>query len=282
MAIRRFRELFAILLANPHPIRLVVSRLLWRTGLCRHLLIRRPGFSLRFFPTSLSAAYWIDPEDRNHDERLIRLLLKPGDTYIDVGANIGALALCASTAVGKHGLVYAIEPHPRTYRFLTENVSLNGRANIRCLHSAVGAQAGTLLIADGSADDQNCIVREGGVPVAVNTLDELLRESNTSIALLKIDVEGYELPVLSGASNALQRSQAVLFEVWEKHLGKYGHQTSDVVALVRRAGFGVFTAHLDEKQLVPIPDRYTAERCENLFALRSPAEFCRSHGFSIA
>jgi hypothetical protein len=79
----------AELLKGERPIRNLVGRLLWQTGLCRRFTIRKNGYVLRFFPSSVSCAYWIDPDARADDERIVTRLLDPGGTYVDVGAMSG-------------------------------------------------------------------------------------------------------------------------------------------------------------------------------------------------
>jgi FkbM family methyltransferase len=273
-----FRRKLASLAAHPSPGRLIVSRLLWKSGLCRYFSIQRPGFLLRFSPSAIAATYWANPEDRAEDERVLRLLLKPGDTYIDVGANIGSLALCGSTAVGAAGRVYAIEAHPRTFGFLAENVRLNRRGNVHLLNAALGSESGVLLMSDAVSDDQNRIDAAGTVKVEVKTLDEIVSGVEV-IALIKMDVEGYELPVLKGARSALSHTQAVYFEAWEEHFAKYGYRTVDVLGLLREAGFSTYA--LQERTLRAIRPEYSSRRCENLLALKNPWEYCAERGLSI-
>ena len=73
------------LLKGDRPVRNLAGRLLWQTGLCRRFTIRKDGYVLRFFPSSVSCAYWIDPDARADDERVVTRLLDPGGTYVDVG-----------------------------------------------------------------------------------------------------------------------------------------------------------------------------------------------------
>ena len=199
---------------------------------------------------------------------------------MDVGANIGALALCASDVVGESGRVYAIEAHPRTFRFLAENVSLNHRRNIRCLNVAVGEHCGAVSMSDLDSDDQNHVLPEGRIQIELVPLDTLLDDLE-SVALLKIDVEGYELPVLRGGDRILQRTRAVLFEIWENHTRNYGYEVSELLELLNNAGFKVFSVDIAERKLVRIPLRYRAAQCENALALRDPREFCSAMDFSI-
>lgn len=266
--------------SHPRPVRLVLSRILWKSGLCRFVTIHNPRFRMHFSASALAATYWANSEDRKEDEDLIATVLRAGDTYVDVGANIGALALCASDVVGERGTVYAIEAHPRTYGFLAENVSLNRRGNVRCFNIAVGEHGGTVCMSDLHSDDQNHVLSAGRVRVKLMPLDHLLQD-DMPVALLKIDVEGYELPVLKGAGRLLRRTRAVLFEIWENHTRKYGYEVSELVGLLNGAGFEVFALDLDQRALLRIPPQYRAVRCENVLALRNPGEFCSARDFTI-
>ena len=91
----------------------------------RHLSVRREGYVLHFFPTSMSAAMWADPDFRVGEERFLRAVLQPGDVVIDVGANVGSTALASAVAVGAEGHVLAVEPHPRIFGYLKANIARN-------------------------------------------------------------------------------------------------------------------------------------------------------------
>src|SRR5687768_378891 len=114
-----------IITTHPFPMRLVTSRFLMRTGLCRLFSIQRHKYTLTFFPTALSAALWINPRERHDEEMFLRDLVGPGDTVIDVGANIGSITLALADAVGPSGRILSIEPHPRLFRSLTANIARN-------------------------------------------------------------------------------------------------------------------------------------------------------------
>ena len=124
---------------EPRPLRFLASRALWRSGASRLLTFEAHGARLRFFPSALSASLWLDPMQRADDVDVVRGLLRPGDTCIDVGANIGLLSLVASAAVGTTGRVIAIEPHPRVFGYLTANLELNDATNVHAINRAVGS-----------------------------------------------------------------------------------------------------------------------------------------------
>ncbi len=248
--------------------RYLVGRSLVAVDLSQWLDIQRNGYKLRFFPSALSVAMWTDSSYFREDEELLIHYLRPGDTVIDVGANIGAITLAAAQVVGETGRVVAIEAHPRTFAYLRENVRLNERANVDLHNVAIGSEPGRIWFTDYRLDEQNHVVTDGqGFEVAAVPLDDLARDV-VRVALLKVDVEGYERAVFEGAVQVLGRTEAVLFESWERHFRKYGDTTSDVLTLLRGCGFELFRT---APGLTPIPDDYVSQRCENLLALRPPA-----------
>jgi FkbM family methyltransferase len=257
-----------ILRNEKRPIRFLASRVLWRTGLCRFFVIRRGEFRLRFAPSGLSARYWMDPDARQDDHAFLRAWLRPGDTYVDVGANIGALALHAAALVGDSGHVTAIEAHPRTFGFLRDNVALNRSRNVTVLNFAVGDRAGTLRFSDVKSDEKNGVAEDGGLELPVRTLDELVGGSGGAIRLLKLDVEGFELNVLRGAGAVLARTECVYFEVSQRS-SLYGYASEDVVAALDAAGFSVLG--LDGE---PVARPFVAgRRADNLVAVRDVRDY---------
>lgn len=257
--VQRLRE-------EPRPVRFLASRLLWRLGVSKYFVATCRGFRLRFFPTSLSAQYWVDPDVRAADEDLIMAYLRPGETVVDVGANIGALSLVASAAVAPGGRVIAIEAHPRTFEFLQHNLALNARDNVQPLNYAVGAAPGTLSFSDKRSDDQNAVETDGALQVPVETLDSLLAHVPGPVSLLKVDVEGFERFVFEGAGQVLQRTECVYYESWERHFSRYGCTTGEVISLLERHGFGVYRR--DRGRIERVMGSYVSTGCDDLLAVR--------------
>ena len=219
------------------PARFLASRLLRLTRLCMLFTIQKNAYRLRFYPTAGSATFWVDPAP-SREELFIEAFLKPGDTYVDVGANIGALALLAASKVGPSGYVHAFEAHPEIFRFLQGNIQLNGFSNISANNYAVADQPGDLAFTDLHSDDQNSICQEGSIIVRANRLDDLL-PVDRPIALLKIDVEGAEKLVLDGAPQTLARTSAIYFEYSDRMSAAFGYNLADLEELLLHAGFTV-------------------------------------------
>jgi FkbM family methyltransferase len=269
-----------ILRQHHSPQRLVISRLLWHSRLCRLIKIRRDYCAIRFHPSSLSADLWIRPGERSDEERLIARYLHPGDCMIDVGANIGTLTLTAAARVGPTGAVYAFEPHPRTFGYLQENIALNGCTNVRALNFALGDRQGAVQFSDIRSDDQNSIITSGkGITVPIHPLDDL-EIAQPLIHLLKIDTEGYEKFVFQGARRLLTRTLTAYFESWDTSFAKYGYHSADLFDWLESTGFRIF--RVCENRLTPIPKDYSSDNVENLLALRSPQQFTERTGYCLA
>jgi len=129
--------------------------------------------------------------------------LGPGDTFIDVGANIGYFSLLASSIVGVTGNVVAIEASPSIFQQLGENVLRNLATNIRAVNVAASDKYGEVDLYRGIDGNQGSTTlspalgtsREARV-LAVPFDQILIGSELTSARVIKIDIEGAELPVL--------------------------------------------------------------------------------------
>lgn len=148
---------------------------------------------------------------------VFRHLLRTGDTFVDIGANIGLMSLYAAKLVGNDGKVYAFEPVEEIYELLLANIELNDYRQITAINVALGSVAesrkifshpeinrgsSSLLEGDHDGDGEAEIV-------TVDTLDSFTSAHiKTPIRLIKIDVEGWELEVIRGATHVLSRHDA--------------------------------------------------------------------------
>jgi FkbM family methyltransferase len=229
---------------HPRPGRFVLGRLLWRSGLSPFFVAEMPrGYRIRFYPSSISAALWSDPGSRTEDEDFVWAVLRPGDRYIDAGANVGQLALAASKRVGPEGTVIAVEAHPEIYGYLEGNVRLNHVVNVETSNCALGATEGEVAMTSRRSDDQNYVSEGGTLRVPMHPLDELIPARPTR--LLKIDVEGSELPVLQGAGEVLAETDIVYCELSTTNCRRFGYEPQQVEKLLLDAGF-VFIRRDDE------------------------------------
>lgn len=222
-----------------------VGRALMVTGLCRRMTLRAHDFRIHFHPSSMALAYFIDGDARRLDHEVITRLLRPGSTYIDIGANIGTTTIPAARVVGPGGRVVSVEAHPTVAAYLKENIALNGLGNVMLHGCAVDSSGGTVRFADLRADDTNRIVADGsGIEVPSRTLDDIASECDY-VELLKIDVEGAELRVLRGGQETLRRARAVYVEVADAFLRAFGSSAAELIGLLRQSGFHLYAVSED-------------------------------------
>lgn len=254
------------------PTRALVGFLMQKSGRFEGLMIKRDGYVLPFFSSgNVALTYWAVPDFADPAEGILRAFLRPGDTFVDVGANVGALTALAGGLVGRNGKVISIEPHPHTMANLQRTVAANGLRNVVLVNVACGAHAGHAHLTDEPRkDDSNRIARGGsGVAVTVSTLADLLRElSVQKVALLKVDVEGYEGSVLQGLTGEFHRIDALYVEVIDRNLRGYGSSAAEVVSVLQGNGFACFTDIDDPTNVVGL------SRADQLEKLASGVTAC--------
>jgi FkbM family methyltransferase len=155
--------------------------------------------------TAASKVVYANPPD--HPEMLTwRQVLRPGDLFIDVGANIGSYAIWA----GELGAdVIALEPARDTFALLMENVALNGYP-VEPIEAAAGSACGTTRFTTG----QDCVNRldpEGTSETMMVTIDSVIKDR--TVAGMKVDVEGFEIEVLRGCERALSEHRIGLIQL---------------------------------------------------------------------
>lgn len=146
---------------------------------------------------------------------LVRRRLRPGMTFIDVGANKGDFTLLAARLAGNSGTVISIEPEPENQLILQRSIELNAYSNIRVLHIALSDRDGIANLQIGSTSGSHTLCPEFNglrtVAVPIRTLDGVVAEQQLGLVdMIKVDVEGWELPVLRGAAQTLRANPRII------------------------------------------------------------------------
>ncbi len=184
---------------------------------------------------------WAEPELRVLDQ-----LLKPGDIFIDVGANIGLYTLKAARLVGPSGRIVALEPGWDAYEQLLANLDLNRFPWVQALATAASDREGEAVLHHVPLGDDpqafSLIAHPDaleGETVPTVRLDRLATEFELErIDLIKIDVEGAEPMVIEGAAQVLSKQRpAVLFEC-NAHINSGGDGAPAGEAWARLAAHG--------------------------------------------
>ena len=199
-------------------------------------------------------------EGRRWEEHIIEVLekyVRPGSVAIDVGAHIGTHTLTLSRLVGPSGRVYAFEPVMKTYRELRRNLALNGVTNVVPLRYAVGSGPASVIEMNPihPGEEGGTSVGHGGDRVELRTLDSFGFEQ---VSLIKIDVEGFELPVLDGAEDTIRRNRPVLIV---EIMGGYDYETAPPDARMqidvtrwRIAGLGYTVQRVKKQDYLALPE----------------------------
>jgi FkbM family methyltransferase len=183
--------------------------------------------------------------------------VRPGAVCLDVGAEYGLYTWVLSALAGPTGQVHSVEPLPGPARWLRIASQLLGCGNVTVHRTALGAVPGhgtlslprrrglpvhgrAYLTEQADGPGPNAEFRTSR-PVAtpVRTLDQLADEQGLErISFVKADVEGCELAVLEGGSRTLRRYRpALLLEIEDRHLRKYGAESADLLRYLGTYGY---------------------------------------------
>ncbi len=187
-------------------------------------------------------------------------LLHEGDVCCDIGAGFGLYALTFAHAVGPTGRVLAFEPLAGPRRFLARSVRWLRASNVEVHPEALGDEPtmarmslptrhglpvpGRAFVADHAdgLGSNTEFAQQRSVEVGVSMLDRVVEEQELPrVDLVKIDVEGYEPAVLRGAARTLRRFHpVVLLEIEDRHLARFGADSSLVVDVMAGHGYRMF------------------------------------------
>lgn len=227
----------------------------WPRGLQAPVATRRFGYKVR-----LDVSLWPDRRTyfgggyyQAHLEHLYAAVLRPGDQYLDIGANIGMTALMAAATIGEDGRGFAFEPNPETFERLRINFDVNPYKNVELVHSAVADTDGEAVLHLPSVGNTGigslAGTGDGGrsYTVRIATGDRYLERLDPSKpTFVKIDVEGYEVKVLKGIERALDWPElALIAEVNSDMLARAGDSVEALEEALRGHGLEPYTVALE-------------------------------------
>jgi FkbM family methyltransferase len=169
-------------------------------------------------------------------------VLAHDDLFVDVGANAGSYTVLACAAAGARGI--AFEPVPATFERLVRNVRLNDlEQRVVTVNKGVGAEPGEIAFTSGMDTVDHVLApgerAEAAITVEVTSLDAFL--DGRVPAALKIDVEGYEVPVLAGARKTLADDSLHSAIIELNGSGeRYGYEDSAIIETMAGYGFGTY------------------------------------------
>ena len=200
--------------------------------------VQTPGGALfvHLLDLGVGRPLYTGKEYKPEETALLLRTLKPGMTVVDVGANVGYMALLAARCVGPAGRVLAIEPDAANGDLLTANVERNGYRNVTICRYAVGGAPGMATLYRSAWNMGNHRLNAGAagqaiahqaVQVPVETVDRLVSQNGLSrVDFVKMDVEGYEPGVLAGLHETMARDRPIILtEFWPHGMRDAGFES---------------------------------------------------------
>jgi FkbM family methyltransferase len=223
--------------------------------------------------TGLTPWLLLDGLWETHVTGWLERTLRPGQVFVDIGANVGYFTLLGARLVGEHGRVVAVEAHPRLAELLQRNVVMNGMyPYVKTWHRAAWSEATTLKFhlrlhyagnsSVGSPGQEwldSFGDQEETVEVQAVALDDLL-EDLPRVDVMKVDVEGAEVRVFTGLERTLRANPAIIimFEWSPGQLAGVGDTPEALLDLLTDHGFAYRLmendlAAIERAQLLDLP-----------------------------
>jgi FkbM family methyltransferase len=223
-------------------------------------VIERDGLRFRLHPhEQVSRHIYVE---HNYGKAVVEILLRAAPhfrSFVDCGANIGAVSVPFTRSSNLSTL--AIEPVGINAALLRENIAMNGLTDrITVVQAALGEERGrqSIFLSQNNLGDNRMWNgeerRDTTEEVEVLLLDDLLDKypSLKPPFLIKIDVQGYEYKVFSGARRLMSQPCCILAEFWPKGLAGAGCRLADYAALLRAARLDAYEIISAQSALRPV------------------------------
>lgn len=230
------------------------------------LLLKRMLRVKRFVYQLDNLFFWLDPASELGDQIIknnsfepelttyISTVLKPGDIFVDVGANEGWFSVYAAKKVGPTGKVFAIEPQQRLWEVVIKNFFINGIINYVLVPCAIGTeeQDKELILNPDLNNGGSSFVNAGRSYfwprqiTPIRRMDSFFEQYNLSkVDLMKIDIEGYEYFALQSGVKIFEekRVEKIVVDVHTRHLEKLGIPADSIQIFFEEKGYTYVNAH---------------------------------------
>jgi FkbM family methyltransferase len=183
--------------------------------------------------------------------QFMKRMVSPGDLIYDVGAHHGFTTLFLAHWAGPTGKVVGFEASPHNAVILNRNIRINHQTNVKVESQAVGARSGKIFISNFFNTDinaENTGIRE----VTMTSLDEY--SQGNMPAIIKIDVEGYEIEVLKGAREVLTFLPKLAIEVHVPQMKQFDCVPVDLFRYIDRSAYSFWLQRNGKEDPVPYHD----------------------------
>lgn len=203
---------------------------------------------------------------------LVLSLLRPGDVFVDVGANIGYFSVLAASVVGAQGAVFAFEPDPDNYRLLWANAELNGLEH--CITAVAAALSdvegeGQLFLSENNLGDHQVYAgdeQRSSLSIALYQGSAYLAERIQRLDMLKVDTQGSEFQVIAGLMpllESLDQKPRIIIELTPHSLRLAGASGRALIELLATLGQPMWIIDHIEGRLAASSAEELALWCDN-------------------
>ena len=200
----------------------------------------------------------------SYETQIVKQLVKPAATAVDIGANIGYYTLLLADLVGPQGKVFAFEPEPKNFNLLERNVKKYGYTNVVCIPKAVNhiTEMTQLYVSlDNPGDHRSYKFNNDrfSIPVEGVSMDDYFSDYPKKIDFIKVDVQGAEESVLKGMKKLIEDKSkssglTMLLEFWPTGLREYGVDPQEHLQRLSQMGFKLKQLNSAKKRMEPLLD----------------------------
>lgn len=190
---------------------------------------------------------------------LLKEQLKTGQTFVDVGANIGYYTLIAARCVGPAGRAFAFEPDPTNFQLLQKNISANGYTNATPVNKALSSKTGTtkLYLNPANRGDHRIYDSHDGRPsveIKTTTLDSFFKKLDKEVHFIKMDIQGAETAALSGMKGLIGKNKGLklVTEFSPGALKAFGADPRKYLKDLQALGFRLMEISEKKKSVKPV------------------------------
>jgi FkbM family methyltransferase len=177
---------------------------------------------------------------------MMKKLVHPGDTVLDIGAHIGYHALALARLVGDNGKVIALEPDPVNFSLLEKNIRVNQYSNVTAFRTKISGR--TSDAANGSDG--------GSISTGAITVDDFVHDRlNDTVDLIQFDVDGRECFAPQGMPSTLKKDALILLAEHDPaEVRIMGYDPERDFAFLRSNGFEIYSLHDRSNGIAKVTD----------------------------
>jgi FkbM family methyltransferase len=205
-----------------------------------------------------SYIFWSPCGYDRHAVTIVKRYVKPGQVFVDLGANVGYYTLIAAKLVGPKGTVIAVEADPDNYAALKRNIAHNRFEQVVAVGKGVADQRGVLQFDRSEKRNRGAHTFAGatlstGIDVEVDTLDGILHEVGADrVDFMKIDIQGFEVRVLRDTA-VFRYRPVILTEVASDELALAGSSKREYLDLLRSHNYTASPISRDQLNYLCLP-----------------------------